>query len=228
MSHIKETERCFDKLDDVKKTLCCWAESAISNGMAAANADELGAVVDMVKDLSCAQKDIWESCYYKTVVDAMKTGEETGYAFRPELMYGYPNDRMGYNPNRNAKGQYSRGYYPGDDVVRWPVPQMGYSASEGKSLSASGADRDVYSRMMPMLHEDEDSERYGREFGRYRQARRHYTETRSPAEKKKMDDHAEHHMNEAIATFKEIWKEADPELRNKMKTDLTKLMGEMN
>ena len=74
MSHIKQTEKCFDKLDEMKKTLCCWVEGAISSGESNVNASELGAAVDMIKDIACAQKDIWESCYYKTVVDAMKEG----------------------------------------------------------------------------------------------------------------------------------------------------------
>ena len=137
---------------------------------------------------------------------------------------------MGYNPNRNSLGQYSRGYeHPRTDIMRWPETMMGYSPSGAGTRSQSGSRmgyEDVYARMMPP--ESEDSERYGREFGRYRQARRHYTETNSPEKKREMEEHAEHHMNEAIATFKEIWREADPELRQKMKTDLTKLMGEMN
>ena len=221
MSHIKQTEKCFDKLDEMKKTLCRWVERAISSGESNVNAAELGAAVDMIKDIACAQKDIWESCYYKTVVDAMKEGEEEG---------GWENHRMGYNPNRNSLGQYSRGYeHPRTDIMRWPETMMGYSPSGAGTRSQSGSRmgyEDVYARMMPP--ESEDSERYGREFGRYRQARRHYTETKSPEKKREMEEHAEHHMNEAIATFKEIWREADPELRQKMKTDLTKLMGEMN
>lgn len=221
MSHIKQTEKCFDKLDEMKKTLCCWVEGAISSGESNVNAAELSAAVDMIKDIACAQKDIWESCYYKTVVDAMKEGEGDG---------GWENHRMGYNPNRNSLGQYSRGYeHPRTDIMRWPETMMGYSPSGAGTRSQSGSRmgyEDVYARMMPP--ESEDSERYGREFGRYRQARRHYTETNSPEKKREMEEHAEHHMNEAIATFKEIWREADPELRQKMKTDLTKLMGEMN
>lgn len=221
MSHIKQTEKCFDKLDEMKKTLCCWIERAISSGESNVNAAELSAAVDMIKDIACAQKDIWESCYYKTVVDAMKEGEEEG---------GWENNRMGYNPNRNSMGRYSRGYeYPRNDIMRWPETMMGYSPSGAGTRSQSGSRmgyEDVYARMMPT--ESEDSERYGREFGRYRQARRHYTETKSPEKKREMEEHAEHHMNEAVATFKEIWREADPELRQKMKTDLTKLMGEMN
>lgn len=219
MSHIKQTEKCFDKLDEMKKTLCCWVEGAISSGESNVNAAELGAAVDMIKDIACAQKDIWESCYYKTVVDAMKEGEEES---------GWENHRMGYNPNRNSMGRYSRGYVPGEDVLRWPETMMGYSPSGAGTRSQSGSRMgydNVHARMMPP---EDDDDRYGKEFGRYRMARRHYTETRSPAEKKKMEEHAEHHMNEAISTFKEIWKEADPELRSKMKTDLTKLMGEMN
>lgn len=221
MSHIKQTEKCFDKLDEMKKTLCCWVEGAISSGESNVNAAALGAAVDMIKDIACAQKDIWESCYYKTVVDAMKEGEEEG---------GWENHRMGYNPNRNSMGRYSRGYVPGEDVLRWPETMMGYSPSGAGTRSQSGSRMgydNVHARMMPPEDYDDD-DRYGKEFGRYRMARRHYTETRSPAEKKKMEEHAEHHMNEAISTFKEIWKEADPELRQKMKTDLTKLMGEMN
>ena len=221
MSHIKQTEKCFDKLDEMKKTLCRWVERAISSGESNVNAAELGAAVDMIKDIACAQKDIWESCYYKTVVDAMKEGEEEG---------GWENHRMGYNPNRNSLGQYSRGYeHPRTDIMRWPETMMGYSPSGAGTRSQSGSRmgyEDVYARMMPP--ESEDSERYGREFGRYRKSRRHYTETKSPEKKREMEEHAEHHMNEAIATFKEIWREADPELRQKMKTDLTKLMGEMN
>lgn len=221
MSHIKQTEKCFDKLDEMKKTLCCWVEGAISSGESNVNAAELSAAVDMIKDIACAQKDIWESCYYKTVVDAMKEGEEEG---------GWENHRMGYNPNRNSLGQYSRGYeHPRTDIMRWPETMMGYSPSGAGTRSQSGSRmgyEDVYARMMPP--ESEDSERYGREFGRYRKSRRHYTETKSPEKKREMEEHAEHHMNEAIATFKEIWREADPELRQKMKTDLTKLMGEMN
>lgn len=221
MSHIKQTEKCFDKLDEMKKTLCCWVEGAISAGESNVNAAALGAAVDMIKDITCAQKDIWESCYYKTVVDAMKEGEEEG---------GWENHRMGYNPNRNSMGRYSRGYeHPRGDIMRWPETMMGYSPSGAGTRSQSGSRmgyEDVYARMMPP--ESEDSERYGREFGRYRQARRHYTETKSPEKKREMEEHAEHHMNEAIGTFKEIWREADPGLRSKMKTDLTKLMGEMN
>lgn len=221
MSHIKQTEKCFDKLDEMKKTLCCWVEGAISSGESNVNAAELSAAVDMIKDIACAQKDVWESCYYKTVVDAMKEGEEEG---------GLENHRMGYNPNRNSLGQYSRGYeHPRTDIMRWPETMMGYSPSGAGTRSQSGSRmgyEDVYARMMPP--ESEDSERYGREFGRYRKSRRHYTETKSPEKKREMEEHAAHHMNEAIATFKEIWREADPELRQKMKTDLTKLMGEMN
>lgn len=43
-----------------------------------------------------------------------------------------------------------------------------------------------------------------------------------------MKEHANHHILEAVSTLREIWSEADPDLRQKMKADLGKLMGEMN
>ena len=240
MTHIKETEACFDKLDDMKKQLMSWTQAEIAKGVHAVDGQELGCVVDMIEDLTEAQKDIWESCYYKTIVDAMKKAEE-----QPDLpimpreyqMGGY---RMGYNPNRNSMGQYSDGRgRSGYDEPYWMAGysdgqggrgdrgENGGSGNSGNSNSSQsgrqGYSPDVYSRMM-----DDGQERYGREFERYRQARRGYTETHSENDRKKMKEHGMHHLNEAISTFKEMWDSADPELRQKMKTDLTKLMGEMN
>ena len=42
-----------------------------------------------------------------------------------------------------------------------------------------------------------------------------------------MKDYANEHLMETIGTLKEIWEDADPDLRKRMKTDLTKLTAEM-
>ena len=42
-----------------------------------------------------------------------------------------------------------------------------------------------------------------------------------------MDRHANEHVMDTIATIREIYKAADPELRTRIKGDLTKLVGEM-
>lgn len=180
MTHMKEHSGEYSKICNMRKTLCCWVEDQIAMGPQSVDANELGAAIDMIKDLSEAEKNCYEACYYHSVVEAM---EEYG-----------ENPRMGYNPNRIRMNSYEDGY-----------------KNQPYSL---------------MMHEDDEG--YGKEFSRYRKAKRHYTETHSESEKNKMKEHANHHIMEAIGTLKEIWKEADPELRQKMKNDMSKLMGEMN
>ena len=74
---------------------------------------------------------------------------------------------------------------------------------------------------------DDMDPRYGEEYNRYKKMRRHYTETKSPEDKKEMSEHAEKHVRDTIDTMKDIWGDADPDLKRKMKEDLTKLVNSM-
>lgn len=58
-------------------------------------------------------------------------------------------------------------------------------------------------------------------------AKRHYTETHSEKDRREMKDHANEHMAETMMTLREIWEDADPDLKTRMKADLTKLTSEM-
>ena len=46
-------------------------------------------------------------------------------------------------------------------------------------------------------------------------------------EKQKMDEHATKHLHQAMDSFRDIWADADPAMRKKMKADLTSLLGDM-
>ena len=85
-------------------------------------------VADAVKDLAEAEKACWEAEYYRSVTEAM---DSAGYM--PEGMGysggqggqgnqgGNQGGRMGYNPNRDSMGRYSRGrrgYHEGMDSIR--------------------------------------------------------------------------------------------------------------
>lgn len=183
----------------------------------AANMDtmEAGQVVDMIKDLAEAEKACMEACYYKTVIHAMNEYSEDS-----------ENDRMGYNNRRYASGRYApkgkgsvSGYYrPYEDdephprypYVRDPeMMRMGYS---GKDWGESDFRQDP---------------RYGKAFNEYKNAKRHYTESKSASDKEQMDRMATEHMSDTMTTIRDIWKEADPTLRKKMKADLTMLVNEM-
>ncbi len=69
--------------------------------------------------------------------------------------------------------------------------------------------------------------RYGKSYGDFKMARKHYTETNSPNDKEEMDAHAMEHMSNMMTTVRDIWKAADPELRKNIKNNLTMLTGEL-
>ena len=161
--------------------------------------------VEMIKCLAETEKECQEADYYESVVGAM---EES--------------DRMGYNPNRNRRGQYSDGRGRSGD---------GYSDSDmGSSNSRRGYTPDkMYARMMmdDWNVDDGDDLRHSEPFNRFRRAKRHYTKTHSETDKHKMREASTDHMMETMSTIREMWDEADPDLQARMKADLTNLVASL-
>lgn len=58
--------------------------------------------------------------------------------------------------------------------------------------------------------------------------RRHYNATKSDADRMEMSTSAKMHIGETIATLRDMWHDADPDLREKMKKDFSALLQEMN
>lgn len=160
--------------------------------------------IGMVKDLAEAEKACQEACYYESVVEAMDNAD----------MFE-DNTRMGYNRKRNRLGQYSDGR--GMDGDSGSNQRMGYIPDMNRP----------YKRMMDEIDWDEDEPAYGKSFNRFRKAKRHYTKTHSEEDKQKMKDASNAHMMETMATLREIWDDADPDLRKRMKTDLTNLTASL-
>lgn len=69
--------------------------------------------------------------------------------------------------------------------------------------------------------------RHSESFNRFRKAKRHYTKTHSEADKQMMKDASNEHMMDTMATIREMWDDADPDLRTRMKTDLTTLVANL-
>ena len=155
--------------------------------------------VEMIKCLAETEKECQEADYYESVVAAMEDSE-----------------RMGYNPNRNRMGQYSDG-------------RAGNRNGDSDSNSRRGYSPDMYSRMMMRPGDDrddwgDDDPRHSEAFNRFRKAKRYYTKTHSDEDKQRMRDASNEHIMETMATIREMWDDADPELRTRMKTDLTNLV----
>lgn len=111
-------------------------------------------------------------------------------------------DRMGYPrtlPHRTSSGRFKSGYM---------IPPMADDA------------------MTHMVNPGRWGEK-GRPYDEFQDARRHYTETRSQADKSRMDEKAKEHVTSSIASIKEIWTDADPQLRMQLKSDLTRMVNDL-
>ena len=237
---MHELAEVMEKLEDVKKLKCdlmdCLKAEISSKGLQCIDTKEAGEVVDMIKDLAEVEKECMEAFYYQKVTEAMVSYEEPRY----------DGDMMGYNPNRSkTTGRYmsgrnrSMGFMPHmpyleydgnmqpDDYMREAM--MGYSSgnrsgNQGQNQNWSSGNQ---GQNQNMGYDKDMDPRYGRAYNEYRMKRRHYHETNSPTDKKEMDLHAEEHVRDIVATARDIWKDADPNLRKQMKEDFTKLVGEM-
>lgn len=99
------------ELAEAKCTLISAFKSQMNN-IDTADTKELGEVADIIKDLAYAEKCCYESCYYKTVIDAMEEGSEPRYGYSRPYYNNYGNGRnnmMGYKPMIDQE-PYINGY----------------------------------------------------------------------------------------------------------------------
>ena len=164
---------CFEKMSCMKDQLAAAAYSALSCGIENVDASEMGEVVDMIKDIAEYERNHYQACYYKSVVNAMRSNDRRGYM--PPIS---DEDDVWYNRERDRYG------------VDW----------------------------------DDD---YGRHYNQYKSAKRHYTETHDMTDKDQMDEHAKEHIDKMLDSVREMWRDADPELRQKIKDDMTRLTNEL-
>lgn len=219
------------KIDMHTENLACMTEKLteafkahIDKGIEQLDVEEAGKVADIIKDLAMAKKYCLESKYYETVTEAM---EEAGDE-EPE--------RYGYNGRRYSSGRYApkgRGQIMGYDQT---IRQMPYvydymtNPEEFERNMRMGYHRDgmVSGRLADDPMRDGDYyPKHGKPYEDYRVAKRHYTKTNSPEDLEMMNEHAKEHLADVIFTMDEIWKEADSELRKKMKSDLTAFVAKL-
>lgn len=65
-------DKCLQDICEVRESLIALVKSVCANGPENVSTHELGAVIDMIKDLYEAEKDAAKVCYYETVVEAME------------------------------------------------------------------------------------------------------------------------------------------------------------
>lgn len=213
-----------DKMMSLKEL--CWVfdsfvscmKAEVAKGVQNMDTDEVGKVADIIKDLAEAKHHCWESHYYEKIVDAMeKAGDDEEEMYR----HGYVPPKMGINSKAKERSyikRWMRDPYTFEDDMneQW---RDGYTPN--RSTRNINSDRSMSGSS------NVSDERYGKPYREYLDARRHYTESKSPRDKEEMEMHANEHMMDAMGTIREIYKSAEPDLRKRMKADLTKLVGEM-
>lgn len=225
-------------ISSIKEKLVKVLESEMERGIMQMDTKEAGEIIDMIKDLSEAERNCYEVGYYESVIKAMEEGEQS-----PR----YGEDRMGYNNRRYSDGRYApkgrghisgynplmrdwpyiqedlrMGYMPGYDVYGYSQMNRGGGSSNGSTgNSQGGGSSNGGSRGY-------SDDRYGKAYRDYQDSRRFYHESKSDTDRKQMETHANEHLSDTVATLRDIWKDAEPELRKRMKHDLTKLNEEMS
>lgn len=130
MHEVMRLEEKNNRICTIKDKLIEKIEEESSKPTQEINTEELGEVVDMVKDLAEIEEKCWKSCYYKTVITGMKEASMDEH------------NSYGYNNNRYASGRYApsghgdstKGYMPPvepDNSMYYHM--MGYSGEPSNS-----------------------------------------------------------------------------------------------
>ena len=197
-----------------------------------------------LKDWACVMKDLTEADINIRGIRAMDEAEQE------EKMFG----RMGYR-GRDSRGRFvhrsgrgrSAGYTPylhmmdenGEyDEMYDYYPEiltgyrMGYTGARnggnmmggnsGNNSGNSGNGRYGYDGM-----EMRRPSRYGESYDRYADHRRHYHDSKDMESKQKMEEPMKEYMGDVMENMREMWKDADPALRQTMKADLTKMVQQL-
>lgn len=224
---MKPLKKMCEKLMDA-------ANHELEKGIESVNAEELGEVVDMIKDIYKAKKEIAETCYYKSVMEAM---EEHDFEGEEEIM---DDGRRGYRgqPRSKTSGRFMsrgdgrrsnrgrRGYEePWDemydemeymrDMDRPSMNRMYFSGSgsnsgmSGQSSSGSGMNG---GNMGGSSGGSSGGSRGYSEGSRYENARRGYEEKKqSGADKQEKMKSLEEYMKELGSDLSSLLSEMSPE-----------------
>lgn len=217
--HDNDGKMTLEKICTLLDIMTDGLKSATNQGLNNLDTHEAGQVADIIKDLSEAKKNFteaekneWESCYYAGIVKAMKDAEERG---DEEDRYGYiPREMTHMGKQGMQRDRIKRWVRDPDTFEDEMYERAGYTP--GRKMSRDDRSSD-----------NSSDERYGKPYREYIDSRRHYSESKSQADKDMMEMYANEHLMDVMGSVREIYKTADPDMRKRMKSDLTKLVGEM-
>lgn len=237
---MEELKMKISRICNLKDQFLTAAESEMAKGTECVNTHEMGAVVDMIKDLCEAEEKLYKACYYKSIVEAMDEEEEKQELMMKIGMGG--EGRMGYDNWRYDSGRFApkghghrSGYRPGEEVDEtWmmaegfgenPWESMGYSSGQSGGGSTGRSSQGSMGSNGRMGYTGSDR---GYKYDRYRQARMGYHESKDATHKEHMDASAREYVVDIAESVKEMWKDADPAMRKEIKNKFVALTSELN
>lgn len=211
---MSDNKEKIDRMIDDMCELACHAANTAKTAIAAQGAgvetEELGDVVDMMKDVVEAKEKAAKACYYEKVAKAMDMyGDDFKSLVQRENEHMFPHSELeGYDSNRYADGRFApKGHGNMTRGGFTPTP------------NTHNLQREWEQRERELEH--------GRAYRDYDNAKRYYTETKDIGAKSEMSARAKEHVLNFAETCREIYMNADSELRREMKIELNKLIGEM-
>lgn len=139
------------RIKKMKEKLIEEAQSRMQN-MDGGSIEQMGQIVDMIKDLSEAEKACLEAEYYDTVIDAMDSGSDRyGYAGQGGSGDGRSGNRSGYRDpymmeedgeggRMGYRNQY--GNFPANPKNRRRMRRSGYSEESIENIRQMMEDAD--------------------------------------------------------------------------------------
>lgn len=209
--------RIHDMLEEVSEV----ASTELAKGSDKVDTEEFGEVVDMIKDLTEAEKNKWQSCYYKSIVEAMENADYgSDYDYQgmvDEDRAGYGrSSRMGYNRTRDSRGRYA---YGGNDMMDDPRYYDYMNGRMGYSNGAyGGGRRNQYSSSGNM------GSRYGYSHDEYMQKIKMHN-SNDPEAMKKRTKMLDEHMDDMYEMFKEEVQDLTPEEKQMWKAKLNRIIN---
>ena len=218
-----------------------WAmEQAKAHGfdnLSSQDWDDLKDCMEIVKSAICADKDYRE---VEAMDDFEKEYGRMGYRGRTA------NGRFVHRPGRGRSAGYTPipylhmmddGMDEYDMYDDMPYPMTGYrmgytDGNRGGNMgnsSSSGSYSGNYGggNSRSGYESVRQPSRYGESYDRYSDRRRHYHETKDAESKKQMDESMKEYMADVMENMRDMWKDADPTLRQTMKADLTKMVQQL-
>lgn len=192
-------------LEDISQV----ASTELSKGVENVNTKEMGEVVDMIKDLTEAEKNKMEACYYKSIIEAMEDseyGEDYDWEGRKR---GYSRSGMsGMSRSNRRSYEQPMMMYEDDRMRNYSDGRMGYSNG------AYGGGR----------RNQTSNSRYGYSHDEY-MATKSMHNKKTPEDMKARNDMIEDRMDDLYDMFKEEVSDMSPEEKQLWKTKLNRIIN---